>query len=168
MELWVCGKVRKVYTEKLVVWDLQGVFDSETQAVNACKTDQHFVGPVLLNEELPEEGVQWPGAYFPNKGIETTVKRAKDKTEAFNMQTIPPGSHGWIQWKGTDVCMDVHCICGKSSHVDGYFAYHVKCPYCGKIYFCNGHVEFIELEESPVGTTLTAVRDILDILDEEV
>lgn len=20
--------------------------------------------------------------------------------------------HGWIQWKGTNVCLDYHCVCG--------------------------------------------------------
>lgn len=65
MELWICGKVRRVYGHKMVVWDIQGIFDSEAQAVSACKTENCFVGPVPLNKELSEEAVQWPGCYFP-------------------------------------------------------------------------------------------------------
>lgn len=42
---------------------------------------------------------------------------------------------GWttyIQWKGTDLCMDMYCPnCGKHSHFDGFNAYVVKCPHCG-------------------------------------
>ncbi len=36
----------------------------------------------------------------------------------------------FIQWKGTDVCMDFHCKCGAHCHFDGYFAYVVQCPHC--------------------------------------
>lgn len=28
------------------------------------------------------------------------------------------GPTGFIQWKGTDVCMDVYCKCGYHSHID--------------------------------------------------
>ena len=45
--------------------------------------------------------------------------------------------------------MDVECKCGEHSHVDQDFAYHVKCPYCGTVYMCNGHIELIEIEEEP-------------------
>lgn len=90
-------------------------------------------------------------------------KKVKNSREAMNAQTIPSGPSGWIQWKGTDVCMDVHCICGQSSHVDADFLYHVKCPYCGRVYYCNGHIELIELEEDPEELlTTTAEKDILD------
>jgi len=79
-----------------------------------------------------------------------TAKIAKDKTEAWNMQDMKEGlPHGWIQWKGTDVCMDIHCKCGQHSHIDAEFAYHVKCPACGTVYLCNGHIELIEMQEQP-------------------
>ena len=68
------------------------------------------------------------------------------------MQAKPPGpAGGWIQWKGTQVCMDVNCKCGYAGHIDAGFAYHIKCPECGTVYFVNGHVEFIALEEEPTG-----------------
>lgn len=38
--------------------------------------------------------------------------------------------HAFVQWKGTDVCMDFHCDCGAQCHFDGYFADAVKCPHC--------------------------------------
>lgn len=77
-------------------------------------------------------------------------KIAVDKEEAWNIQDTQVGKpHGWIQWKGTDVCMDVYCKCGDQFHIDSYFAYHVKCPSCGTVYFCNGHIELIELKTEP-------------------
>lgn len=42
--------------------------------------------------------------------------------------------HAWIQWKGTDVCADIRCACGESSHFDGDFMYFIRCPYCQKIW----------------------------------
>jgi hypothetical protein len=40
----------------------------------------------------------------------------------------------WIQWKGTDVCMDVRCDCGAVSHVDADFAYYYRCPSCREVF----------------------------------
>lgn len=40
----------------------------------------------------------------------------------------------FIQWKGTDLCMDFDCECGAHCHFDGDFAYCVKCPHCGAIW----------------------------------
>jgi hypothetical protein len=42
----------------------------------------------------------------------------------------PEGVHAFVQWKGTDLCMDFQCECGESMHFDGYFAYVVQCPHC--------------------------------------
>lgn len=53
-------------------------------------------------------------------------------------------SYGWIQWKGTDVCMDVHCVCGYSGHIDEDFAYFIKCPSCGRYYEVSGFVKLYE------------------------
>ncbi len=78
------------------------------------------------------------------------AKKAKDEDDAQSMEEryeLRP--HGWIQWKGTDVCMDVHCKCGELTHIDGDFVYSVKCPACGTSYHCNGHIELIELEVEP-------------------
>lgn len=78
------------------------------------------------------------------------MKVAKNKEEAWDMQESYKGDpHGWIQWKGTDVCMDIHCKCGALGHIDDMFAYHVKCHACGTVYFCNGHIELIEIKEEP-------------------
>lgn len=42
--------------------------------------------------------------------------------------------NAFIQWKGTDVCMDFHCECGTNCHFDGFFAYAVKCQHCETIW----------------------------------
>lgn len=40
----------------------------------------------------------------------------------------------FIQWKGTDVCMDFYCDCGAHCHFDGCFAYEVQCQHCQTIW----------------------------------
>lgn len=40
----------------------------------------------------------------------------------------------FIQWKGTDVCVDFICACGTQGHFDGYFAHYLRCPTCGAVY----------------------------------
>ena len=40
----------------------------------------------------------------------------------------------FIQWKGTDVCMDFVCECGEQYHFDGLFAYALHCPKCNAIF----------------------------------
>lgn len=78
------------------------------------------------------------------------LKKSENSKKAWDLQDKKAGQpHGWIQWKGTDVCADIYCKCGHHSHVDSDFMYHVKCPKCGTVYMCNGHIELIELEEEP-------------------
>lgn len=49
----------------------------------------------------------------------------------------------FIQWKGTDVCMDLHCPkCQHHNHYDGMFAYAVECANCKSIWVMNCHVTF--------------------------
>lgn len=60
MELWIVGKWTGAG------WEFQGVFDSEAKAVAACAGQPHyFVGPVTLNDTLPDEPVNWPGVFYP-------------------------------------------------------------------------------------------------------
>jgi len=56
---------------------------------------------------------------------------------------------GQIQWKGTDVCIDIHCLCGKSTHFDGDFMYFIKCPYCNRVYECDQNINLKE-KQSPL------------------
>lgn len=57
----------------------------------------------------------------------------------------PQGPHGWIQWKGTDICIDLHCKCGYHGHIDGEFFYYYECPSCKTRYAVGQHVILIEL-----------------------
>lgn len=56
--------------------------------------------------------------------------------------------HAWIQWKGTNVCMDVHCSCGAHGHIDADFAYKYRCFACNKLFDVAGYVRLIEVPEA--------------------
>lgn len=93
-------------------------------------------------------------------------KKVKNESDAWNMQeTYVDKPHGWIQWKGTGVCMDISCVCGYHSHIDAEFAYHVECPKCHRIYMCNGYIELIELEERPKNCVVTPELNIESEID---
>ena len=65
-------------------------------------------------------------------------------------------AHGWIQWKGTDVCVDLHCKCGHHGHYDGDFLYFYQCPACGTKYAVGQNIKLIPLtaeQEKYVETT---------------
>jgi hypothetical protein len=59
-------------------------------------------------------------------------------------------AHGSIQWKGTDVCMDVRCPCGQAGHLDTEFAYYYQCAACGRKYEVGSNVRLYELAEDYV------------------
>lgn len=46
-------------------WEIQGVFDSKEKAEKGCIKSNYFVGPIEANILLPDEKIEWPGAYFP-------------------------------------------------------------------------------------------------------
>lgn len=51
-----------------------------------------------------------------------------ERTFALNVER--PEAHVFLQYKGTDICMDFRCECGADCHFDGYFAHVVQCPHC--------------------------------------
>lgn len=67
--------------------------------------------------------------------------------------TRPEGSDAsmFIQWKGTQVCLDFMCECGAQSHLDASFAYYVRCPDCGAVYEMGTQVIAKKVEGEPLG-----------------
>ena len=56
------------------------------------------------------------------------------------------GSYGWIQWKGTDVCLDVNCKCGEITHIDADFTYLIQCGKCLRVYWPTAFIRLVELK----------------------
>ncbi len=62
--------------------------------------------------------------------------------------------HAWIQWKGTNVCMDVRCRCGARGHVDADFAYFYRCAACGGTFCVGQTVRLYQIEPAAVATVI--------------
>jgi len=73
-----------------------------------------------------------------------------DYLKIYSQDNPATPSSGWIQWRGTDVCVDIHCKCGYSCHVDGKFFYYWKCPDCGQVHAIGQNIKLISLSEEQV------------------
>ncbi len=58
---WVCGQS----TGEGNTWEFAGVFSSEELAIAACRDEHYFIGPATVDQQLPHEPFDWPGAYYP-------------------------------------------------------------------------------------------------------
>jgi hypothetical protein len=58
----------------------------------------------------------------------------RDYTEWAGSELEGSAARMFIQWKGTDVCLDFWCPCGSGGHFDGYGAYSLRCPDCGRTF----------------------------------
>lgn len=69
--------------------------------------------------------------------------------------TTPNGSDAsmFIQWKGTEICLDFYCPCGAHGHLDDSFAYFVKCPECGQVYEMGTQVIAKKVDDPDDGRT---------------
>jgi uncharacterized protein (DUF983 family) len=47
-----------------------------------------------------------------------------------------------IQWKNTDLCIDLFCACGEKTHFDGYFRQMLQCAKCEAVYRLDNEVKF--------------------------
>jgi hypothetical protein len=61
---------------------------------------------------------------------------------------MPDRPSAFIQWKGTYVCLDGFCVCGKNFHLDADFAYAVSCPHCKRRYEMSAMIEMREMPDS--------------------
>lgn len=57
-----------------------------------------------------------------------------------------PRPCAFVQWKGTDVCMDVYCPCGDQFHIDADFTYAVQCPHCERVLEMSAMIEAREIK----------------------
>lgn len=58
------------------------------------------------------------------------------------------GASGFIQWKGTSVCMDLTCRCGQGVHLcDKSFTYFWECLKCGEVYALSSYIRMVPLTE---------------------
>ena len=71
--------------------------------------------------------------------------------DLFRHEDAPTGPYAYVQWKGTSVCADVHCVCGDSYHVDDEFFYGYRCASCGRTYAVGCYVALTEVDPKDPG-----------------
>ncbi len=97
--------------------------------------------------------------------MDTWSRHYKD---VYEKQDNPKGeAHGWIQWKGTQVCIDLYCKCGYPGHVDTEFFYHYECPKCNQKYAVGQNVKLIPLNEEQVKYVTSRNKDTFQTCDLE-
>lgn len=67
MVVWICGKFfgRLNDESPASAWSVAGAFSTAAKAEAACRDETYFVGPLAIDEQLPDDEVMWPGAYYP-------------------------------------------------------------------------------------------------------
>lgn len=65
----------------------------------------------------------------------------------------------FIQYKGTDICLDLRCPCGVLGHFDGYFAYAIECGACGRKFTLPTTLELLPWNEDAHEPVLARVDD---------
>ena len=65
VEVFIVGKVD---TEDEKRWEFCGVFSTVKNAQAACKTDDYFIGPSVIDELIPDKPTVWPGAIYTPPG----------------------------------------------------------------------------------------------------
>lgn len=53
-------------TDQGRVFEVMGAFASEADALVSCRAGE-WIGPLQMGKRLPDEPVEWPGAYYPNE-----------------------------------------------------------------------------------------------------
>ena len=71
----------------------------------------------------------------------------------------PPRFRTFIQWKGTELCIDFDCVCGAHNHYDGEFAYYIECWHCHRRFEMPSDISSL-LVETPPDSEQMVLRDI--------
>lgn len=83
---WLVGYMRDDPKEHENTWSVVGVYNDEQKAIEACSTQNYFVGPLRMNETndegdfdlLNEDESPWPGMWIPyNFGL---IRGRKNKS----------------------------------------------------------------------------------------
>lgn len=62
MTAWVVG----LWREPPDPWEVIGVFSDEAKALAACRTPQHFLAPIKVDQDIGDQTLDWPIFRYPN------------------------------------------------------------------------------------------------------
>jgi len=71
----------------------------------------------------------------------------------------------FVQWKGTELCADLRCVCGHNGHYDDDFFYNWECVKCQRRYKLPHHIVPKEMTKKEIDSVLSrAGNDALAIV----
>jgi hypothetical protein len=80
--------------------------------------------------------------------------------ELWALQPVPDSDASmFIQWKGTELCVDFYCPCGHHGHYDGGFAYFLLCPNCETTYELGTQVRVRKVTDVTPGDPAVGILD---------
>jgi hypothetical protein len=60
--VWAAGRVYDVeFDFDIPSWELLGIYRTKECAAQRCSCENDFVGPIVLDDDLPERTTEWPG-----------------------------------------------------------------------------------------------------------
>ena len=62
--VWITGRVWS-NGRGVSGWEVLGVCSRRDLAVDRCERENDFVAPLLVDEDLPDQQSEWPGASYP-------------------------------------------------------------------------------------------------------
>lgn len=76
--VWIFGRVndepKEGEPEFSRNWELMGVFTTEEKTVEATTQHNDLIWPLELDERLPDETIEPPGAYFPRHPADPKIQ----------------------------------------------------------------------------------------------
>lgn len=121
----------------------------ETPPIRMAKGDRIRLGGreyVVTDIDADGNGTLEPSAVSSDHATKGDVATGDTPVRTFG----EPGST-FIQWKGTNVCMDLRCFCSEPLHIDADFAYAVKCHACERVLVLGTQVAVMEDDGSYAG-----------------
>ena len=63
VDVYIVGRELGLTSDGYVAYEVCGVYTDVEKARSLCTTEDHFVGPLPLDEDLPEEEMEWEVEY---------------------------------------------------------------------------------------------------------
>lgn len=136
-------QMRAYYTAaRLDGWRLEGV-PMATPEEAAAEFDRWITNnDVEVSADAWDEGRASTNIMLPTDPPQHPKNpyRARAGGEEFNPDSDWKRPSVYIQYKGSNICIDFHCLCDQENehtgvgHFDGDFAYALQCSRCGRVY----------------------------------
>ncbi len=70
---------------------------------------------------------------FNNAFVAVEIREQVDRNK-LSITKPPRHSYAYVQLHGSRLCIDLHCTCGSTGHLDDEFLFLVKCVSCSRTY----------------------------------